>query len=299
MESPLVPLLARSYLYVPGDQPAKLARALDRGADALIVDLEDAVAPAGKDAARAAVAQWLSSLSPAAARRVWVRINAAAAGHADADAVVPHSPAGLVVAKTESLAELHALDGVLRAAEERAGVEAGCTALVPLLESAAAVLDAAGIATAPRVVRLQLGEADLRADLGITPGPDESELTFVRSHVVLVSAARGLLPPVASTSVVVRDLDGLRRSTRALARLGFVGRTCIHPAQVPVVNEVFTPGAEEVAAARSLLVRFDRSVAAGAGVLTDSAGSLVDEAVVRQARRLLTLAAADDPDGQD
>jgi len=293
-----VPQLARSYLYVPGDQPAKLARALDRGADALIVDLEDAVAPAGKEAARTAVAQWLSGLASASSSRVWVRINPGAWGHADAAAVVPHSPAGLVVAKTESVRELETLDAVLLRAEESAGVEAGRTALVPLLESAVAVLDAAVIATAPRVVRLQLGEADLRADLGVSPGPDESELTHVRSQVVLVSAARGLHPPVASTSVVVHDEDGLRKSTRALARLGFVGRTCIHPAQVPVVNEVFTPGADAVAAARALLERFDRSVQSGAGVLIDSSGSLVDEAVVRQARRLLTLARADEQNEQ-
>lgn len=289
-----MPQLARSYLYVPGDQPAKLARALDRGADALIVDLEDSVTPAGKDAARLAVEQWLSALPAAAVRRVWIRINAGVAGHADAEAVVPHCPAGLVVAKTESVAELETLDGVLRGAEEAAGVEAGRTAIVPLLESAAAVLDAASIATAPRVVRLQLGEADLRADLGVTPGPLESELNHVRSHLVLVSAARRLLPPAASTSVVVQDRDGLRESTRALARMGFVGRTCIHPAQVPVVNEVFTPSQEELTAARALLERFDRSVQSGAGVLIDSTGSLVDEAVVRAARRLLTLARSDE-----
>jgi citrate lyase subunit beta/citryl-CoA lyase len=289
-----LPKLARSYLYVPGDQPGKLARALDRGADALIVDLEDAVAPAGKGAARATVAQWLSGLGPASSSRVWVRINSGASGHADAAAIVPHSPAGLVVAKTESVNELETLDDVLLRMEESAGLEAGRTALVPLLESAVAVLDAATIAGASRVVRLQLGEADLRADLGMTPGPEESELTHVRSHVVLVSAARGLLPPVASTSVVIQDHDGLRESTRALARLGFVGRACIHPAQVPVVNEVFTPSAEEVATAQELLERFGLSLQSGAGVLLDSSGRLVDEAVVRQARRLLALAGTDE-----
>lgn len=281
---------ARSYLYVPGDQSAMLSKSLTRGADALIVDLEDAVAPTAKTAARATVARWLTDLPADLDTEVWVRTNPGVQGHDDATAVVGPGLAGLVVAKTESVDELEALDQVLRSAEQSSGVQPGSTSVVPLLESAAAVLAADRLAAGPRVCRLQLGEADLRADIGITPGEDERELLYLRSHVVLVSAARGLQPPVGPTSVVVHDPEGLRGTTRALARMGFVGRACIHPAQVAVVNEVFTPTPDEVEQARALVAAFERALAAGEGVLLAAAGRMVDEAVVRQSRRLLSRA---------
>ncbi len=285
--TPAPTAVPRSYLYVPGDQPQKLAKALDRGADAVIVDLEDAVAPAAKASARAAVAGWLRSRAPRADVEVWVRINPGAAGHDDAAAVVGPGLAGVVAAKTRSAADLVALDAALRVGEAGAGLPAGQVAVVPLLESAAAVLAAPDLARGPRVRRLQLGEADLRADVGLLPGDAELELLYVRSHVVLVSAACGLEPPVGPVSTDFRDLERFRGSTLALLRLGFVGRSCIHPAQVTVANEVFTPAPDEVDRARALVARFEQAVAAGDGVLLDDAGRMVDEAVVRQARRLL------------
>lgn len=280
----------RSYLYVPGNAPDKLHRALGRGADALIVDLEDAVPPAAKENARAAVATWLKDLATPSDVEIWVRINPGQVGLVDASAVVSPALSGVVAAKTESRAGLSALDEVLGAAEEAAGLDRRSIPVTALLESAAAVLDAASIATGPRVARLQLGEADLRADIGITVGEDEREMLYLRSHVVLVSAARALAPPTAPVSTNFRDLDAFRVSTRALAQLGFVGRGCIHPAQIQVVNEVFTPGEQELARARDLVARFDAAVEAGQGVLVDDAGRMVDEAVVRQARRLLARA---------
>ncbi|MFI6817535.1 HpcH/HpaI aldolase/citrate lyase family protein [Nonomuraea sp. NPDC050328] len=267
----------RSALYVPGDQPAKLAKALERGADALIVDLEDAVAPAAKARARAEVADWLRALPADPGCEIWVRINPGEPGHADLRAVALPTVTGVCVAKTESAAELVALAALLD--------DAPWIGLCPLLESGAAVLAAAEIARAPRVRRLQLGEADLRADLGIEPGPDERELLWARSQVVAAGAAARIGPPLGPVSPDFRDLDRLRASTEALRRLGFRGRACIHPAQVAVVNEVFTPAAEEVDRARALIARFE---AAEAGVVLDEAGRMVDEAVVRQARRLLS-----------
>ncbi|BCJ76713.1 CoA ester lyase [Catellatospora sp. IY07-71] len=294
----------RSYLYVPGDAPAKLAKALTVGADALIVDLEDAVPPAAKETARETVAAFVATAAsgsfgetartPSDHRavspklpRVWVRVNPGEAGHADAAAVVGAGLAGVCLAKTESVAQLAALDGVLTRLERRAGLAPGGVRVVPLLESAAAVLDAPALARGPRVARLQLGEADLAADLGVTLGPDERELLWARSHTVLASAAAGIAPPVAPVSVNFRDLDTLRGSTLALKRLGFRGRACIHPAQLPVVHEVFTPAESEVAAARDLVRRYEQAIRDGSGVCLDERGRLVDEAVVRSARRLL------------
>ncbi|WP_433496481.1 HpcH/HpaI aldolase/citrate lyase family protein [Sphaerimonospora sp. CA-214678] len=271
-------MTARSYLYVPGDAPDKLGKALGRGADALIVDIEDAVPPAGKDAARAAVRAWLDAVEPGPVE-IWVRVNSGERRETDIRAVAA-SPrlTGLVLAKVETAGELDVVDALLTE------IGAGRLPVVPLLESAAAVLRAPLIAAAPRVARLQVGEADLRADTGITPGGDERELLWVRSQVVLASAAAGIDPPVAPVSTDFRDLDALRASTLGLARLGYVGRACIHPAQIAVVNEVFTPADDEVARARDLVTRFE---AAGTGVLLDSDGRMVDEAVVRQARRIL------------
>jgi len=280
---------ARSHLYVPGDRPDVLAKALGRGADALIVDLEDAVAVSAKDAARAAVAEWLAGL-PAAADNpveVWVRVNPGDAALVDVEAVALPGLAGICLAKAESAAEVAAVAALLDRLEAERGIAGGSIGIAPLLESAAAVLRAAEIAQAPRVRRLQVGEADLKADTGIEPGDDERELLWVRSQVVLASAAAGIDPPVGPVSTNFRDLDALRASTEAVRRLGYRGRACIHPAQIAVVHEVFTPSSEQLDAARALIAAYDAAVAGGSGVLIGPDGRMVDEAVVRQARRLV------------
>ena len=161
-------------------------------------------------------------------------------------------------------------------------------ALAPLVESAAALLRAESIAAAPRVRRLQVGEADLRADTGILPGPDDRELGWVRSWVVLVSAAAGIEPPVGPVSTDFRDLAAFRESTEALRRMGYRGRACIHPAQVEVVNAVFTPSADELDVARGVVASYEAALAEGSGVVIGEDGRMIDEAVVRQARRLLS-----------
>lgn len=268
-------------LYVPGDRPDRLAKALRSGAGELIVDLEDAVPVAAKERTRAEVAAWLRTL-PANRPAVTVRINPGEHGLADARAVAGPGLDGLCAAKTESAAGLRALDAVLT------GAGLPELPVVPLLESAAAVFAAREIASAPRVAGLQLGEADLAADLGAAPGPDESELLWARSQVVAASAAAGLPAPIAPVSTEFRDLDAFRATTLRLKRLGFHGRACIHPAQLPVADEVFTPSPEEVERARALLAGYEASLASGSAVFTDADGRLVDEAVVRAARRLLS-----------
>lgn len=273
--------LARSALYVPGHAEDKLERILERGADEVIVDLEDAVAPKDKDRARDITRIWLHDLPVLQNVGVWVRVNPGALREADVRAMAG-APAlsGFLLAKTESVEELIDLDRLLASLGSTAGV-------VPLLESARAVLSAREIGAAPRVQRLQVGEADLRADAGITPGPDERELLYTRSHVVLASAAAGIKPPIAPVSTNFRDLDAFRASTIELARLGFVGRACIHPGQVAVANEVFTPSTDEVDAACRLVSRWEF---AGAGGAVDDDGRFIDEAVVRQARLVLARA---------
>lgn len=282
---------ARSHLYVPADQAEVLARAVDRGADALLVDLEDAVAPAAKDAARATAATFLTGLPPAGSAhpQIWVRINPGKEATADLDAVVGPALSGICLAKTEGADDVAVVAERLDALERQRGIPSGSIAISPLLESPRAVLDAARIAAAPRVVRLQLGEADLCAAAGLEPGVDEQELLWVRSQVVLVSAAAGIEAPVGPVSTDYRDLAALRVSTAALKRLGFRSRACIHPAQLPIVHEVFTPSEGELARARALIARFDAASAQGNGILTDVDGRMVDLAVVRAARRTVAL----------
>lgn len=284
-------MIARSYLYVPGNAPDKLAKVLGRGADAVIVDLEDAVPWSAKDSARATVAEWLRGLDgDTGGVEVWVRVNPGPLGVEDVAAVVAPGLRGVMVAKTESRADLDAIDDALGKAEAREQLDPGEVGVVPLLESAGALLEAQAIAAAPRVVRLQVGEADLAADLGFGDGADDADWAAIRSSIVVVSAAAGISAPVAPVSTDFRDLERFAETTRALARRGYVGRACIHPAQVAVANAVFTPSDDAVEDARALVTMFDQAVSEGRGVVVGPDGRMVDEAVVRRARSVIALA---------
>lgn len=276
--------IARSYLYVPGDRPDRLASASTRGADALIADLEDAVAPASKQAAREHVRSWLGTIPAVGHLQHWVRVNAESL-EADLDAVATAALTGVVVPKA-SPDQLAAIDDQLRELEVARGLEDGSVAVVPMVETGAGLQRLPEIASAPRVLRLGIGEADLAADLGLVLDEDRSILTSLRLQIVVASAAAGIARPVGPTSTAFRDLDGFRRSGEALRRLGFRGRTAIHPGQIPVIHEVFTPSEAEVVAARDMLTRFE---AAGGGGSVDAEGRFIDLAVIRNAREVLAL----------
>ncbi|MFC4852187.1 HpcH/HpaI aldolase/citrate lyase family protein [Actinophytocola glycyrrhizae] len=257
----------RSYLYVPADQPRLLVGAAGRGADALIVDLEDAVARSRKAVARAAVAEYLDTGT------AWVRINAGTPAEDLAALAGRPGLAGVVVPKAEPalLSEVDDLLGVLD------------VPVLALVETARGLRDLHAVAETPRVVRLGLGEADLAGELNLRPGPDREELWPIRSAVVVASAAAGLMPPVGPVHTEVRDLSDLARTTERLLRQGFRARTAITPAQLGVINEVFTPSREEVERARATVAL----LSADSGVAVDADGRMVDEAVVRSARAVL------------
>ncbi|MGW1771435.1 HpcH/HpaI aldolase/citrate lyase family protein [Streptomyces sp. NPDC002104] len=297
----------RSLLYVPGDRPEMLAKALDRGADALIVDLEDAVPASGKDRALELVDDWLDALHAPGTQtdvrgtepgpEIWIRVNPGARGREESARLAGPGVTGFSLAKCSGTEEIEAQHRLLTAAEEHLGLPAQTFVLAPLLETASAILDVHRIARAPRVRHLQLGEADLCAELGITM-PDATDpdgaaagaaLVAIRTDVLLASAATGLLPPVGPVSTDFTDLDALARSTRALRGLGYRSRACIHPNQLGTVNRVFTPTADEVAAARALLERFEEAARDGSGVTTGPDGRMVDAAVARAARRVLAV----------
>ncbi|WP_459715906.1 HpcH/HpaI aldolase/citrate lyase family protein [Actinophytocola sp. KF-1] len=264
-------MTARSYLYVPGDQPRLLAGAAGRGADTLIADLEDAVAVPNKGAARSAVASYLDTAT------AWVRVNADTL--AEDLAAIADRPglAGVVVPKAEP-AVLSEVDVLLGSRE---------VPVLALVETARGLRHLHAVAESPRVVRLGLGEADLAGELHLRPGPDREELWPIRSAVVVASAAAGLAPPVGPVHTAVRDLADLRRTTELLLRQGFRARTAITPAQLATINAVFTPSAEEVEQARATVAL----LSPGTGVAVDADGRMVDEAVVRSAREVLARSA--------
>lgn len=284
-------IVARSALFVPGDAPDKLDRCFEYGADCVIADLEDAVAPARKDTAREKVAAWLPSRP---ARPVWVRVNNTEVLAADIAAVVRPGLSGICVPKCSSAREVDRLDGIIEASELAAGLPTRSIAVWPLIESPAGLAAVFDLVASPRVAGLQIGEVDLVAGLGISASEDESELHPYRSLVVLASNAAGLGAPLAPASVQWRDEERYRRSSEAMARMGFGGRVCIHPRQVAIANEVFTPSAERLEWARRVVRGFDAARSAGVGVFVDDSGQMIDEAVVRIARRVILVAAASD-----
>jgi len=275
-------MIPRSWLYVPADDASRLAKAATRGADALIVDLEDGVAPAVKAQARKNLSEFLDSGEFSCA--LWVRVNSdPQALEEDLQHCIHPRLDGVVAAKAESAS-------VLSDIGQRLELELGTPrGIMPLLETALSILNADEIAAVSGVTQLQVGEADLRADLGVTFGPSEEELLTVRQQVVLVSAALKLLPPVAPVSVEFKDLERFRRGSEALARMGYVGRACIHPAQVAVANEIFTPTPEDLSRARELVSAAENAAASGHGAFLDDQGRMVDEAIVRSARRILQM----------
>lgn len=274
---PAAPGTFLTWLYVPGDRPSVVHKALRSGADVVLVDLEDAVAPGRKAYAREATAELLADGPPGPAP-VHVRINALDGPLAEDDVrALAHLPglAGLRLPKVGAAAWLHRV---------AAWTGPRVPPLYALLESALGVERAYEIATGhPALHGLALGEADLRADLGVTSG---SGLAYARSRAIVAARAAGLAPPPQSVHPDVRDTEGLARSCAEGRAAGFLGRTAIHPRQLPVIEEAYRPTQAEIAAAEEVVA----AAATDAGALALPDGRFVDAAVVAAARRTLDLA---------
>lgn len=266
------PTTALTWLYVPGDRPEVVRKALGSGADVVIVDLEDAVAPDRKEYARSATAELLSD--PVTADPMAVPVHVRVHGEDDVRALAGlPGLSGMRLPKITHAASVHHVEAL-----------APGVPLYPLLESALAIEHAYSIAGAHHAVRgIALGEADLRADLGVR---DDAGLDWPRSRVVIAARAAGLDPPVMSVYPDVRDLSGLRASCAHGRDLGLLGRAAIHPRQLPVIERAFRPTAREVEAAEQILEA--SRAQAGAQALPD--GRFVDAAVVASAERTLSLA---------
>lgn len=278
--------LLRSFLFVPGHQVRRITKALDSAADAVIIDLEDAVPPAEKPAARENAA---SALGDRGAPAVFVRVNGAPDPGCldDLLEVVRPGLAGIVLPKAESAAQLQAVDWAIGQIELRQGLPPGAIELVPLVESARGVEDARVLAgSAPRLRRMTYGVADYSLDVGLQPDPQEAGLAYLRARLVHASRACGLEAPVDSVVVEIRDPRRLRESATRARMMGFGGKLCLHPDQVPVVNEVYGPTAEEIDRARAVVAAYDGARARGEAAVTVQ-GCFVDAPVAEKARKLL------------
>jgi citrate lyase subunit beta/citryl-CoA lyase len=287
----------RSWLFVPGDSEKKLAKAPAAGADVLIVDLEDSVVPANKALARDMARAWLQShrQQPTEGKRTgrWVRINALDTPHwrEDLVAVMPGAPDGIMLPKAAGPESIQQVAAELYELEGRNGVVAGSTKVLPLVsETAAAALSIAAYATAslPRLAGLTWGAEDLSAALGASRKRDSlggwtDTFRYVRSQTLLTAHARGV-PAIDTLHTDFVDAKGLKAAAEAARADGFAGMLAIHPAQVEVINQAFTPSAEELAEARAIVEAFSANPGAGALQID---GRMIDRPHLTLAERIL------------
>ena len=284
----------RSMLFVPGDRPERFAKAVASGADAVIFDLEDAVFPERRAAARLEIARYLAD----AERQVplWVRINAVTTDDAllDLAAVMDGRPDGIMLPKARDGADVERASHWLESLEARAGLGKGSVGLIPLItESAGAVLNAASFTRLPGRVRgLTWGAEDLAADIGalgnrLPDGEFEFTYAYARSMCLLAAAAAGVAA-FDTVDTEIRDGAAVERRARDSRRQGFAGKLAIHPAQVAPIHAAFRPSAAEVEWAGRVLAAFSASPGAGAVSLD---GRMLDRPHIRQAERILAAAA--------
>lgn len=259
----------RSYLFVPGDRPERFAKALAAGADVVIFDLEDAVSASNKVLAREHIARAVEE-----GAEVVLRINShGTPAFADDLALLRRLRVrGVMLPKAESIGPLQELSAVSDAP------------VIPLIESALGLSRVQEIAGGPGVERLAFGSIDFQVDVGC--GGSDEALLYARSQIVLASRVAGLQAPIDGVSVALDDAQVITAEAAHSREMGFAGKLCIHPRQVPVVNQVFTPSAEELAWARRVVEASERS--AGAAVSVD--GAMVDLPVLIKAQGLLALA---------
>ena len=268
-----MPLLSpRSYLFVPGSRPDRFAKACAAGADAVVIDLEDSVAAADKNTAREAVAAWLTPSQP-----VFVRVNVANSEWFLGDLKLGGKPgiAGVLLPKAERVEDIRTV----------AGHFSSTTPILLQIETAQGFANAPTMACAEGVQRLLFGSIDFQLDLGMAA--EEDELLFFRSQIVLVSRVAGIQSPVDGVTTDINSPERVRDDTLRARRLGFGGKMCIHPKQVPVVNECFVPTAEEEAWAKRVV---EASVASHGGA-TSVDGKMVDRPVLARAEVILASVA--------
>lgn len=275
----------RSRLYLPGNEPKFMLNAGLHGPDGVILDLEDSVAPAVKDEARIHVRNALRSIDFRGAERM-VRINQGERGLVDLDFIVPHNVHVILIPKVERPEQVQAVDQRIDGLEHGPN---GRPFLMPIVESALGVINAYAITTAsPNICALTIGLEDYTADIG-TQRTDEGRESFLARSMVVNAARAAGVQPIDTVYSDVSDMDGLRASVLEAKGLGFDGKGCIHPRQIPVIHEAFAPTAAELEKAQRIVAAFEEAEAKGLGAV--SLGSkMIDPPVVKRAQRIVRLA---------
>jgi len=261
----------RSLLFVPASRPDRFDKAANAGADTVILDLEDAVAPPDKDIAREAVRTWLSA-QQSPERKAMVRINAAGTPWYSSDLALAALPGvtAIMLPKAERAKDIAEI------------VAAGGSCILPLIETAAGIAAAGEIAASPGVQRLVFGSIDFQLDMGMR-GAYEEELLYFRSKLVLASRLAEISPPIDGVTTAIDDPEQLGTDIARARRLGFGGKLCIHPRQVEAVQIGFTPDAETVSWARRVVA----ATAEVSGGVATVDGKMVDKPVLLQAEAIL------------
>ena len=286
--------MIRSFLFTPANVARRVEKALGLEADAVILDLEDSVAPSDKAASRPAV---VAALARPRKSLLYVRCNAPSTQWCYADLVqtVRKGLDGVVVPKIESAADLHAIDWLLANVEREHGMAEGSLDLLPQIETAAGVQRVDRIVQARnlrpysgpwRVKRLCFGAGDYANDMGLSPTLDEPELLDARARIVLASRAAGLEGPIDSPWFHFKESAAFARALERSRRGGFQGRCCVHPDQIAPVNEAYMPAAEEIASAQRIVAAFAEAEKRGAAAIQVD-GQMIDYPIVHRAQKLL------------
>ena len=284
--------LLRSMLFTPGNNMRMIRKTGTLGADAVILDLEDAVPMAEKETARIFVKDSVEQVG-AGGLDVFVRVNARITGLTAEDLTWTVQPglAGVVLPKTESREDVLEVDKWIGELERERGMKPGGLTLVPLLETARGVLDAKEIATASeRIIALAFGAVDFTRDMLTSLSTEGTEIFYAQSHVALVARAVGLLA-IDSPCIDIADSEKLVQEAQRARQLGYRGKLLIHPNQIEPVHAVFSPSEEEVAYATRVVAAFKQGEAQGLGAISFE-GRMIDVANARQAEELLSWAAA-------
>ncbi len=282
----------RTFLFTPGNHPRKVEKVFDAGADAVILDLEDAVAISEKPATRALVVE---ALQRPRSCRGFVRVNALDTEFCfeDIDAVVAAGVDGVILPKVERAADIEMVDWLMAGLETRRGLIIGAIELMPIIETGKGLANIREIAATStrRMKRLSFGAGDFTRDMGMEWTLAESELAPYQAEVVLASRVANLEPPVDTVFIHLKEAEAFALSCTRARDAGFQGKLCIHPGQIEQANAVFGPNEEEAAFARRVIAEFDKAEAAGSASIQID-GYFVDYPIVEKAKRTVALADA-------
>jgi len=283
----------RALLYMPGDNWKMITKSITLGVDSICMDMEDGTAVNKKAEARATIAKALQELDFGASEKL-ARINSVGSGWEkdDIEAVLPYKPDGIVIPKVESFEQVEWASKIIEDAELKNGWQVNSIRILIGVETAKGILNLKEIASHPRLDAVIFGGEDFAASIGATRTKDAIELLYARQAVIVACAAFDL-QPLDIVTIDYKDLDALKVESEFGARLGFSGKQVIHPNQVPVVQEAFTPSAEAVAYARRIVETFEASQKEGKGAYSLD-GKMIDMPLLKNAQKVLARAKADD-----